>query len=465
MTPSTVELQPLPLDSRTAQAEGYRSLLSNPSFMAIWLGQVFSQLADRIVFVVFIAAIVQFFGTEEQLKSYLYIAFTIPAMLLTAVAGVFVDRWHRRNTLVGTNILRALLVLGLPVALAQHQLLGLYACAFGISTVTQFFVPAESASIPMLVRPTQLMVANALFTTTMMASLIFGFTLGDPLIEWLSLSQVHWALVILYGLAAMCVMFVKAGVPAALVQDKSNQDQRGFNQPLSKAIGAVWADMKEGLDYLRATPLILHKILLLTVLFSVVVAATIVFVSFANEVLYQDPVVASRKFVWLITASGVGMVMASIGIGRWARHAPKQRLIYEGFVMMGLGLLLLCLTQFVSTQAGLWFGPKFFSMRLLYAHSISFLLGVGAAYAAVPLQSLLHLLIPEDKRGKILGIQFTLLSTASTLPVLIAGIGSDTVGVTPILLLMGIPLLLLGSWGFIDGMIQSPEVAAESITP
>jgi len=50
-----------------------------------------------------------------------------------------------------------------------------------ISTVTQFFAPAEQALIPLLVRRENLMAANALFTTTMMGALIVGFAIGEPL--------------------------------------------------------------------------------------------------------------------------------------------------------------------------------------------------------------------------------------------------------------------------------------------
>ena len=58
----------------------------------------------------FIAAIATFFGSNDRYNSYLYVAFTIPAILLTAVAGVFVDRWNRRAVLVITNVLRAIFV-------------------------------------------------------------------------------------------------------------------------------------------------------------------------------------------------------------------------------------------------------------------------------------------------------------------------------------------------------------------
>ncbi|MBY0402426.1 MAG: MFS transporter, partial [Cyanobacteria bacterium] len=100
--------------------DGYRGVLENKNFLALWIGQILSQLGDRVVFVVFIAIIALYYGSEERYNSFLYIAFTIPAILLTAVAGVFVDRWPRRGVLVTTNILRALFVAFLPLVDPAH---------------------------------------------------------------------------------------------------------------------------------------------------------------------------------------------------------------------------------------------------------------------------------------------------------------------------------------------------------
>ncbi|MEZ4573516.1 MAG: hypothetical protein R2857_01075 [Vampirovibrionales bacterium] len=96
-----------------------------------------------------------------------------------------------------------------------------------------------------------------------------------------------------------------------------------------------------------------------------------------------------------------------------------------------------------------------YSYKLLYAHTITFVMGLGAAFVAVPLQSVLHIMIPEDKRGKVLGIQFTLLSACSTFPVLLAGLGAEWLGAGSMLLLGGAPLLMLGLWGLYDGNVKT----------
>ncbi len=426
--------------------DGYRSLFQNKTFVALWVGQIFSQLADRIIFVVFITLIVTYFGAQSSLKSYLYVAFTIPAILLTAAAGVFVDRWHRRRTLVMTNVLRAMIVAAIPIAIQAHSLLALYACAFGISAVTQFFVPAESATIPMVTRSSQLLVANSLFTTTMMGSVIFGFALGDPFIHFFGLNSVHWSIVGLFLLSAIALSFVKAGYPLG----KKDGQLESPKETLNQSFRAFCQEMKEGMTYLVSNKTILYKILKLALLFSYVVAMCILFISFAESYLYVDPKIAAQKFAWIITFSGIGMVMGALSVGRFFRQRAKGKLVYAGFIMVGLGLLALIPTMFLSRASILPSIFPYLDWRILYAHSIALGLGFGAALVAVPLQSILHEMIPEDKRGKIMGAQFTLLSACSTLPVLLAGLGSDWLGVAPMLAILGIPLLILGVKGLYD---------------
>ena len=435
------------------QPQQTTSLRANRSFTFLWLAQVVSQLADRIVFVVFVALIVQQYGSNDSYTSFLYIAFTIPAILLTAVAGVFVDRWPRRLVLVSTNILRAAFCLSIPWALASG-LWGIYGLAFLLSAATQFFVPAEAATIPTIVPKGQLLKANSLFTTTMMASVIFGFALGDPLINALSLPQVHWALFGLFALAAVLL----AGVHIPTSQPVSQTDKPST---LKQGINTFIAELKEGIDYIKHQPLIWQAMMKLALLFSTIVATCILSISFAKEYLYEDPTLAAQKFAYIVAMSGVGMAIGAGLVSKPLANAPRSLLVFGGMGITGLALLALTLVTAVSPELHTlaWQVPPFdlfgqtiaplpMTVRMLFTYSMAALLGFGAAGISIPLQSLLHEQIPEDKRGKVLGVQFTLLSTSSTFPVIVAGLGSEWFGSMPMLVALAIPFVIWSTIGF-----------------
>ncbi|MEB3244582.1 MAG: MFS transporter [Vampirovibrionales bacterium] len=430
--------------SRTAKSTGYRQLFKNKRFLALWLAQVFSQLADRVIFVVFIALIAAQFGASDRLNSYLYIAFTIPAMLLTAIAGVFVDRLPIRPLLIVTSLLRAMLVLALPLSL-NAGLWAFYGLAFGVSAVTQFFVPAESSAIPAVVPKSQLIAANSLFMTTMMASVIFGFALGDPLIAVFGLGRVHWAIGGLFLLSA-CILVGIGKLPAAHAKDA----ERPF-----VALKHVFEDLFDGLRFVASKPLIWQSILKLAVLFSIVVALCILLVPYTRAYLFPDPAIASRKFAYIVAVSGLGMALGAVLVGRLfkTRKALRPRLVmaYIGLGIIGAGLLMMAMitpvtNMIVEVVPSLETERARVMLRFAYTYACALVMGISAAFVAIPVQALLHERIPADKRGKVMGVQFTVLSTCSTLPVLLAGVGVEWIGIVWMLILMGLPLFSIAAY-------------------
>lgn len=452
-TPSSdnvsVSLPEVPLAAR----EGYRVVLTNPNFLALWIGQIFSQIADRIIFVVFISLIVSHFGPSDRYSSFLYIAFTIPAIMLTAIAGVFVDRWPRRAVLVATNLMRAALVALIPWAAEATGGWAIYCVAFLISAATQFFVPAEAATIPTIVSRSALLTANSLFTTTMMVAVIFGFALGDPLINLFSLNKVHWAITGLFLLASLSLAFVKTP-PLCMLEE----GERPVDTTLKGAFVRFGEEIQDGLKYIGDNPMVRNAMLKLATLFSAMVALCILFISFAKTFLFDDPQVAAQKFAYIIAFSGVGMAIGAFWVGHSFHHARRGVMVFGGFICVGLCLVLLTLTGLFPKHNYVLRLPEIasgfvnlaavsFTGRMLYTYALSIIMGVAAAFIAIPLQALLQELIPEDKRGKVFGVQFTILSTSSTLPVLIAGLAVEQIGVSAMFLLIGIPLLLFGLIG------------------
>ncbi|MEN9232040.1 MAG: hypothetical protein Q6L68_14140, partial [Thermostichus sp. DG02_5_bins_236] len=140
--------------------ENFFAVLRRRNFLLLWMGQVCSQLADKVLLVLLIGLISSQFQPEGDSisgwVSAIMLAFTLPAMLLGSVAGVFVDRWLKKGVLVASNWVRGGLVLLLPPLLwftANHELwpgiplgfAGLLLVSFAVSTLTQFFAPAEQA--------------------------------------------------------------------------------------------------------------------------------------------------------------------------------------------------------------------------------------------------------------------------------------------------------------------------------
>lgn len=433
-------------ESTFDKARGYSALFNNKNFCMLWLAQIFSQFADRIIFVVFVTIIAINFdpsGKSTSLQSWLYIAFTIPAILLTAIAGVYIDKWNKKVVMIVTNILRGVIILLLP--LFDNSLILLYSLAFLMSSVTQFFVPAEASIIPSVANKYQLLTANSLFTTTMMASLIFGFALGDPMINIFGINYVHYGIALFFFIAAFCLFFVKAKPAFKLVSDKKS---------------SFYDDLKEGLTYIKNTPVVRSAMFKLAALFSVIVMLSIMSIGLSQKYLYpNNPAMGAQKFAYIVVFCGVGMVVGALLVGHTFRKVEKHLLIYSGIFTCGVALFLFSLLPLIPQASVFHFAARSVRMLyleqfdltypMLYSYIVGILIGLSTAIIAIPTQTILHTEINPKIRGKVFGILFTLLSTASTLPVLVVAWGSELVGVAKMLFIIALPILVFGFYKII----------------
>ncbi|MBN3889159.1 MAG: MFS transporter [Nostoc sp. JL31] len=398
---------------------GFGALLKNRGFMLLWIGQLLSQLADKVFFVLLIALLENYPPlpglAQNSMYSTLMLSFTIPAILFGSAGGIFVDRLPKKLIMVGSDVVRGILTLCLPL-LPRHFLI-LLILTFAISTVTQFFAPAEQAAIPLLVKRENLLAANALFTSTMMGALIVGFAIGEPILSlaksWMG-EEYGQELVVggLYILSAAIMQPIKFKEP------KLQREHQASNHP--------WAEFTESLRYLKKNPLILNAMLQLTTLYCVFAALTVLTIRLAEEFGLKE-----KQFGFFLAAAGVGMVFGAAILGHWGDKLHHKPLPLIGFVMMALVL-----------------GVFTFTHNLLLALGLCAFLGVGAALIGVPMQTLIQQQTPPTMHGKVFGFQNHAVNIALALPLAITGPLTDVLGLRFVLVGMSIVVVVVGVWAW-----------------
>ncbi len=415
---------------------GYRSLFKNRQFMALWVAQVCCQFADRAVFVLFVAILTAQEATNPklaehgaaQLTSWLYVAFTIPAIILSPIAGVYVDRWSHRAVLVLSNVLRAFCVGLIVLPAVSKSVMFDFFLAFLISIGSQFFGPAETSSIPRLTKKNELYAANSLFFTTMMIALGFGFAIGEPIISHIGLKS---APIFVSGL------FVLASLLLLSISD---------NTPKSSSRDPWWEELRFGLSYISSNSLVFRAILKITILFSTIITLNVIAVGLTQQVLHIQPF----QFGYIVAAAGVGMALGNFWVGHYGHAIRPNLLVFSGFT--GLGLFMSLLGMLGTVQDGIAWSPEqlaqLHSMMLPASLVLAALVGASCAMVAVPTQAALQAVVPEELRGKVFGAQNTAMSAASTIPVVLAGLLIDNLpgGVSSTLFLIGVPTLVVGAY-------------------
>src|ERR1700737_3265920 len=116
-------------------------LLKNRNFMLLATGQAISNIGDFVFSTTLLVWVFSLTHSAGAVSGVL-IAQNIPVFILGPIAGVFVDRWNRRSTMVATDLLRMVIAL-LPLVMPESlRLPAIYASVFAISSFSRFFMPA-----------------------------------------------------------------------------------------------------------------------------------------------------------------------------------------------------------------------------------------------------------------------------------------------------------------------------------
>ncbi len=383
-------------------------------FLYLWSGQVLSQLAINMANFILLLRIAEL--THSNTATALFVlSIGIPALLFGSLAGVYVDHWSKKWVLIICNFLRAILILVFFVS--SETLWAIYLFSFLTSTVTQFFVPAEAPTIPLLVKGELLLAANGLFTLTFYASVIVGYMLAGPALTVFGASNVF---------LLISVLFILAGIFVGLLP---NEKRQPFQMPAifswqfhKTHVKMIFRDFKEGYLYLIGSRVIITAFILLTASQVLISSIASLAPGFAREVMHVS---LSNVSVVIIGPAALGMILGSVLISGIGNGFKREKLVNFGIWSAGFFLILLSFSS----------NFLFFSMLLL------FLLGISNALITVIANTTLQEKVNDQVRGRIYGFLTAFGGFFSIFPVLLAGVLSDFFGVATVIFIMGLGIL------------------------
>ncbi len=445
---------------------GATVVLRNRPFLLLWLAQLTTQIGGNMV--LYGLTVIVFEATNSSAAvSALFLTFLVPAVLLSAVAGVYVDRMDRRTILVITNVLRAgafvLIFLAGP-NLAAILLLNIF-----VSVVTVFFAPAEAAMIPALVPRPQLVAANGLFTLTLNGAFALGFALLGPLVVRIAGPETMLLLVVvLYVIAAVFCFTLPNSPPVPSIGPR-----RGRFESVADAEHAVegtLAQLREGIVYIRTNPAIGWSLFYLGIAASLIGVLGVLGPNFAKDTLGLGP----RDLLVVVLPLGFGIVTGVLILNRYGVYVSRRRAIEGGLIVLGFLLVVLTvagpISRFLtaaSASAGVVDTGALTSLVMVVV-AIGFLAGIAYGVVAISSQTQLQEDIPQDVRGRVFGVLNMLVSVSTFLPIIIVGPIAAIVGTTPVILVVAGFILLSGLASIIRRGPLNPReslATAETMVP
>ena len=403
--------------------EAQSHVLASRNFRLLWFGQAISTFGDKFTEIAIPVFVFNVTGSALQL-GLVFLIQTIAAFVFGLFAGVLTDRWNRRHTMIGSDILRAVVVLmivSLPLLpwAENVKLIVLYALAFLAAAIKQFFLPAKIATIPDTVSETQLMAANSLDQSTMTLIGFLGFGAAGVLIEWAGAT-------IAFGIDA-ATFVVSAVFIAMMILPRSETES-------SQATKSIWADMAAGLRFVKDIPL-LRGTVILSILAPLALGATQpLLLIFSREMLKAGDL----GFGLLEGMFAIGVAFGAFVLGKTAVDIPRGRLLAFGVIGMGVGQVL------GVGMPWLLNGHTESSVVLMLTSLPFFFLGAASNAAVfIGIRTIVQEASPREMIGRVFGVITAVSSIAIAAGAALAGL-ADAIGVAFLLLFWGGFLVVVG---------------------
>ncbi|MDQ6857099.1 MAG: MFS transporter [Candidatus Dormibacteraeota bacterium] len=407
---------PLPEDR-----QGFRAVLRRSDFRLLWLAQAASQLADK--FLMFTLLIVVYdVSHKASIQSVLMIAYTLPSVFLSAPAGVYADRHDKRTLMIATNVIRGGLILLIPLMqllpLLRDQAWPLILITFLFSSVGQLFAPAEAASIPSLVRRDQIMGATSLFMTTVILTLVLGVPAATLAIRLVGERAPFYIAAALFALAAVSIWRIRTPLRAA--------------RTATERTASLRRELREGISLIAGNPAIRLG------LYQLAVALIVVFTVFA-----LGPVFMVRELHRSDQDTYLVLIPATLGLVGMAAVLAQR----AGSRFSKALTLVVALAVAGGSLAAVGGAPPL--LRSLGAEGaviplvlvLSAVFGCALGALLIPAFTILQERTDEESRGRIFGGIFAVINAAVAIPLLVAGIIADAVGVASVVAGLGVIIL------------------------
>jgi MFS family permease len=402
--------------------------LRQRNFALLWLGGLISQTGDWLL-QIGLPVYVYLLTGSALATGFLFITAFVPNIVFGSVAGVFVDRWDRRRTMLIGSVLMALGLLPLLLLHDKSSLWILYPVLFFEATVEQFVVPAQKALIPHLVSEEQLVTANSLNSVGSSVSRLAGGALGGILFGLFGLRTTIWLDLISFLFVAAMLWLMKLPV--------HTHPELTTEQPATeKAPSALAAWQKLGIEWLEGVLLVSRQAPLIVLFVMLAVQSIgegvfgVMLVIFVKLVLHGGAAVYGA----LLGVQAIGSLLGGLAVGQFGKRVTPARLLGVCTCLFGLiDLLIVDLPIFVKGGVAL--------VGLLFV-----LVGIPGVGAIVSMQTLLQTLIEDRLRGRVFGAIQAVNALMMLIGITLAGLLGDRLG--PVLLLN-----IQGSVYFLSGVL------------
>jgi DHA3 family macrolide efflux protein-like MFS transporter len=395
----------------TGEQLSFKEVLRIGALRRLWIGQLISVFGDFLALFAVIGYVsFKLHGTPEQVTG-ISIAYLIPLAFFGPLAGVFVDRWNVKATMIASDLTRGLLALSLVFV---HNLWGIYGIFFAISMVSSFFSPAQSVTVRAIVPKEGLMSANALLMQAMQITRILSPSAASAIVAALGTGACYY-------LDATSFLFSALMLSQIAIN-------RSVAAPSASGVKSVLDQLFTGMKFIFTHAAISFVVLAMGAgMFAMSCFGPLIAI-YVRDLLKSG----NGLYGFLSSLIGVGMLVGTLLLQRLTKGRRKEMVVLAGLLMIGVAILITALFQFAAVTALGMFG-----------------VGFGVAFIIAPSQALFQQETPITMVGRVSSSVMSVLTCSQVFGLMISGTLAQAVGIRNLFLASSALLAAVAGFGYL----------------
>ena len=375
----------------TAEQLSFKEVFRIGGLRRLWIGQLISVFGDFLALFAVIGYVsFKLHGTPEQVTG-ISIAYLIPLAFFGPLAGVFVDRWNVKVTMIASDLTRSVLALSLVFV---HNIWAIYAIFFAISMVSSFFTPAQSVTVRAIVPKEGLMSANALLMQAMQITRILSPSAASAIVAALGISACYYVDAASFLFSALMLSQIAINRTTAA--------------PSASGVKSVLDQLFSGMKFIFTHAAISFVVLAMGAgMFAMSCFGPLI------AIYVRDLLKAGNGLYGVLSSLiGVGMLVGSFLLQRLTKGRRKEMVVLAGLLMVGFAILITALFKFTAVTALGMFG-----------------VGFGVAFIIAPSQALFQQETPITMVGRVSSSVMSVLTFSQVVGLMISGTIAQAIGI------------------------------------
>lgn len=404
-------------------------ILKNTEFLKLWGNQVLLQVGFNICN--YTALLIIANRTHSVFaQSQFYAALTLPAFFVSLIAGPLVDIMDRRKIMLVSNFVLAILFS--TYVLANSNLVAIAIIAFLTSSAARFFIPAEAATIPLIVEEKILPHANAFFLFTLMGSVLLGYSITGPILQTFGGLGTRGEIIPFF--LSSVLLFVSFILIFNLKKVAVTMPILPKGTIIKQVLELSW----QGILEIKKDNKISLPIMLLVFVELIVGVLSVALLEYVRR--YLQLPLTSVSLILMIPLV-IGLVVGLLVLSEVEKKYGRRLSIYLSCTGIGLLFFVLGAMPLIGQS---WLAVILFRIIMI---ACSFVFGVLIVVISVQARTVLQTHVKIQMQGRVFSLLDILIAISTPIPVLILGFFADKISILATLIFMGALIIVVAALG------------------